>query len=329
LKLLLLLLLPLACSTPPIEPPARKAASDPPRDLPKDAGAETGPSPSSLFPLARALFADRSDVDDLVSRCGAEARCLFEERYKPDARALEIAHGLFVRHGIVSGVEAAHVMDGGYRGRIRIVPAVPGGPSLKHLAWVADAFDDIDAFFTQFGSAAYRYKPLEVRFMRSVAARTPSAYAVDWTIAWNLDGSLHTSGDAVRETLIHEIFHLNDARENGSWSDAALGPTFDVIVKRCGTATSCLAPYSPNDTIVRGGTYYSFQPGNGVREYAAELALRYVREQRAILRKLPRPKPFKCGPKENVTAWNAMRDTFFGGVDHVAACGSRQPIDPP
>jgi hypothetical protein len=44
---------------------------------------------------------------------------------------------VFARYGIVSGVEAAHLMDGGYRGQIRIVPAVPAGPSLKHLAWVA------------------------------------------------------------------------------------------------------------------------------------------------------------------------------------------------
>jgi hypothetical protein len=310
-----------ACSAPPrIEPPQREAAA-PLVDAPREA-VDAGPS---VVTVARALFREREDVDGLVTRCSPDVRCLFEDRYKADPHALEIAYGMFVRHGIVCGVEAAHVMDGGYRGRIRIVPEVPVLASRKHLAWVADAFEDIDAFFTRFGKATYRYKPLEIRFMRSVAARTPSAYAVDWTIAWNVDGSLHTSGDAVRETLVHEIFHLND----GAWSESALGPTFDAIVKRCGTRIPCLAPYSPNDTIVRGGTYYSFQPGNGVREYAAELALRYVREQRAMLRTLTPPKPFKCGPPENAAAWNAMRDAFFGGIDYVAPCGSRQPIDPP
>ena len=77
-----------------------------------------------------------------------------------------------------------------------------------------------------------------------------------------------------------------------------------------------------DDTIVRGGTYYSFQPGNGVGEYAAELALRYYREQRAALRALPRPRPFKCGPPENARAWALVRDELFGGIDVVPPCGS-------
>ena len=44
----------------------------------------------------------------------------------------------------------------------------------------------------------------------------------------------------------------------------------------------CLAPFAPNDTKVRAtGTYYAFQPNNGdaVHEYAAELAVRYFKEQ--------------------------------------------------
>src|SRR5262249_34332672 len=136
---------------------------------------------------------------------------------------------------------------------------------------------------------------------------------------------LHTSADAARETLFHEIFHLNDEARSGSWwSPGALGATFDAIVRKCGTKAACLAPYTPNDTMVRGGTYYSFQPGNGVREYAAELALRYYREQRAALRSLPstRAKPFKCGPPENASSWAAMRDEFFGGIDVVPPCRS-------
>jgi hypothetical protein len=95
---------------------------------------------------------------------------------------------------------------------------------------------------------------------------------------------------------------------------------FDVAAKKCGTNTACLTPYTPNETQVRGGTYYSFVPGNGVGEYAAELALRYYREQRAVLRHLPKVKPFKCGPPENAAAWAAMRDEFFAGIDVVPAC---------
>ena len=144
-------------------------------------------------------------------------------------------------------------------------------------------------------------------------------YAHDWTVAYNFAGTLNISGDMVRETMFHEIFHLNDAT-HGDWSPSALGTIFDVVAKKCGTSIPCLAPYTPNETIVRGGTYYSFQPGNGVSEYAAELALRYYREQRASLRGLPKVKPFKCGPSENGKAWALMRDEFFEGVDAVPAC---------
>ena len=261
-------------------------------------------------------------------------RCLFEARYRGDEKAGRLANELFSRWQIIAGVEAPHVMDGGYRGMIRIEPALPLGPERKHIAWIVDAFRDYDAFFEELarygasgtarptGSTRYRFRPLTLRFMRSVAARTPSAYASDWTVAWNLAGSLHTSADAARETLFHEVFHLNDAtRDPAWWSPGALGGIYDGVVRRCGTKIACLAPYTPNDTIVRGGTYYSFQPGNDVREYAAELALRYYREQRAALRGLPRPKPFKCGPPENGRAWKLIRDEFFGGVDAVPACG--------
>jgi hypothetical protein len=119
--------------------------------------------------------------------------------------------------------------------------------------------------------------------------------------------------------MFHEIFHLND-EAHGGWSTGALGTVFDAVAKKCGTSIPCLAPYTPNDTIVRGGTYYSFQPGNGVTEYAAELALRYYREQRATLRGLAKVKAFKCGPSENAKAWSAMRDEFFAGIDTVPEC---------
>ncbi len=75
--------------------------------------------------------------------------------------------------------------------------------------------------------------------------------------------------------------------------------------------------------MVRGGTYYAFQPGNGeaVHEYAAELALRWYLEQRTVRRgdKLRRP-AFKCGPPENRRAWDALVAEFFGGADAVPAC---------
>jgi hypothetical protein len=305
------------------------------------ASAAAAPEPT-FDEVARILYAGAENAGALAGTCPtslpseARIRCLFDERYRADPKAAKLANELFVRWRVVAGVEAGHTMDGGYRGMIRIEPSLPVGPERRHIEWLADAVRDFDVFFDELArygashggsaksGAIYRFKPITLRFMRSVAARTPSAYAADWTVAWNLAGSLNVSGEASRETLFHEVFHLNDATHGtpGSewWSVAALGPTFDAIVAKCGTKIPCLAPYSPNETIVRGGTYYSFQPGNGVREYAAELALRYYREQRAVLRSLPAVKPFKCGPAENRRVWDSIREEFFSGVDAVPAC---------
>jgi hypothetical protein len=304
-----------------------------------DAGVTEPAVPEPSFDeVANVLFTDRANVATATAPCpsslpsDARVRCLYDERYRGDSKAAGLAHELFVRWRIIAGVEIGHTMDGGYRGMIRIEPAVPISAERKHLEWVVTAMRDFDQFFAELekqpGSGParprYRFKPITLRFMRSVAARTPSAYAHDWEVAYNLAGSLNTSADAVRETLFHEVFHLNDAArpppEGGAWSFATLQRTYDAIVKKCGARTPCLAPYTPNDTMVRNGTYYSFQPGNDVREYAAELALRYYREQRAALRSLPRTKSFKCGPPENVRSWEAMRDEFFGGIDAVPPC---------
>src|SRR5690606_9231625 len=128
--------------------------------------------------------------------------------------------------------------------------------------------------------------PIRLRFFRSVGRTTPSAYASGWTVAYNVSGSLHTSADAVRETMFHETFHLNDTA-HGRWSATALTSHYRAILDRCTRGamleTACLRPYAPNETMVRGGTYYAFQPGNGVWEYAAELAIRYYREHRDVL----------------------------------------------
>jgi len=308
-------------------------------DASAGASVEAPDEPAATYEtVSRILFADRG-APSSVAACppslppDARVRCLYDERYRGDPRAASLAHELYVKWNIVAGVELAHTMNGGYRGMIRIEPAVPTGENRKHLEWVAAAFADFEQFFAElqrFGAAhgkpkatrkRFRYRPLTLRFMRSAApARTPAAYARDWTVAYNFVGTLNVSADAVRETMFHEIFHLND-EARGDWSPGALSDVFDAVVKKCGTSIACLAPYSPNDTIVRGGTYYSFQPGNGVREYAAELALRYYREQRAALRdSSPKPKPFKCGPAGNARAWARMRDDLFDGIDAVPAC---------
>ncbi len=233
--------------------------------------------------------------------------------------------------GDLPGPGDAEIMDGGYRGMIRLVPELPVGRYRGHLAWVLAAARDFDGFFAALDARApgrapaFRWRDLDVRFIRSVGKHTPSAFARPWTFSYNVEGSLLKSETAVRETLFHEIFHMNDA-DHAGWSGTALRADYDAIVARCGTtraAIPCLAPYAPGTTKVRGGTYYAFQPDNGdpVHEFAAELALRYYVEQRQMLHAgaLARP-AFKCGPAENARAWTALVDEFFGGRDLVPAC---------
>jgi hypothetical protein len=244
--------------------------------------------------------------------------------YKADPKAETIARALFDDYGDVATVGVDEIMDGGYRGKIHLVPELPINGYRKHLEWVAAAMKEIDDFFSAFTNAPkYRWKQLTFQFVRSVRKRTPSAYATGWSITHNVAGSLLTSARGVRETYFHELFHLNDFDHN-DWSGRALAKDYAAIVRKCGTKVGCLEPYAPNDTKVRAtGTYYAFQPNNGnaVHEYAAELALRYFKEQTEMKSagKLSR-KPFKCGPPENARAWQALVDEFFAGEDRTPTC---------
>lgn len=284
--------------------------------------ARAEPAPEVSLPAATKLLSPREkttcrDVD-----------CLLAKAYADDPKALALARALFAATGDVAGMGPTEVMDGGFRGAIRLVPQLPKGAYRQHLAWVLAAMNDIDAFFTALyadssATPSYRWRALELRFVRSIKKRTPSAYAFDWTIEYNVEGSLLTSAAGVLETLFHELFHNNDFA-HGDWSAKTLQADYDAIVRRCGTKGACLAPFAPGTTKVRAtGTYYAFQPnnGNGVHEYAAELAVRYFREQSQMLRagKLARP-AFKCGPAENGRAWSAFVSEFFGGRDLVPAC---------
>ncbi len=324
-----------ACHSTPVSPPPPAASPPPPASSPvadaPSASPPPVPEPIPRLDPASILFPDPATAPPGVSGCVSvrdergRARCLFGLRYQGDPEATRIAIDLFEDSGDVAGVQVEQDMEGGFRGRIHLVPEVPVGRYRRHLAWVAAATRDFDAFFASLAAPSpvrYRIRPLALRFFRSVGRTTPSAYAEGWTVSYNVAGSLHGSADAVRETLFHEIFHLNDA-SHGDWSQSRLRSIFDAIVKRCGTRVDCLRPYAPGDTLVRGGTYYAFQPDNGeaVHEYAAELALRWYREQRAAHRgeKLGRS-PFKCGPDENRQAWAALAAEFFGGADAVPPC---------
>lgn len=266
------------------------------------------------------------DADD-----HAAIRCLIEKRYENEPSAKTLALSLFDGAGHIAGVESEHMMDGGFRGTIHIVPEWPWRQYKKHLEWVTSSANDFSVFFDKLATKTdkpfrYRHRAIAFKFLRSVNRKTPSAYASEWSIGYNVSGSLHGSVDAVRETLFHEIFHLNDsehAQGSVNWSEKALRTIHDAILAQCSTRISCLTPYAPMPTMVRGGTYYAFQPNNGdaVHEYGAELATRYYREHRAIFRgeKLP-GRAFKCGPKENAEAWKLFADEFFGGIDLIPVC---------
>jgi hypothetical protein len=275
------------------------------------------------------LFGPASTDADARAACRADhpeperVACLLGARYRGDARAAKVAIDLHARAGVIAGVDSDHIMDGGYRGLLHLLPALPTGAERRHLEWVAEAFAEYDAFFGDAGmraGARFRWRDLAVRFFRSERVRTPSAYAHGWGIGYNLAGSLNVSGAMVRETLFHELFHLNDEL-HGDWSPRALDPIRASILAKCGASTPCLAPYAPSGTIVRGSTYYAFHPKVTVIEYAAEVALRYFREQRAAMRgEHLGERPFKCGPPENARAWALVAQEFFGGVDRVPAC---------
>lgn len=284
------------------------------------AGSPVAAAPAIDVPVARTLLPGFDDCGDVA--------CLIERAYQADPKASQLALALWTESGDLAGVGPDEVMDGGYRGKIHLVPQLPTGNYRRHLTWVAEATRAIDKFFAELfaneRAPRYRWRALAFRFVRSIKKRTPSAYATGWAIEYNVEGSLLTSAAGVRETVVHELFHNND-EDHGDWSANHLQADYDAILARCGAspAVSCLAPYAPNTTMVRGGTFYAFQRnnGNGVHEYAAELAVRYFKEQSEMLAadKLARP-AFKCGPAANARAWHALVDEFFGGRDLVPPC---------
>lgn len=281
----------------------------------------------------RTVFPEPTEADArTIHRCAdlgtdtVDAQsCLLNATLGSDAAALQLAETLLRTHGHLVGVTPAFVMDGGFRGDIRVEPIRPLGALRVHLERVVGALNDINMFLAAVEARApqpmrYRWKPMPIRFFESVGRKTPSAY-VDWEgVAYNVRGSLNTSVPRVVETLFHELFHDND-RRHGSWSSRVLDTGYARVLQRCGARTACLKPYAPHTTIVRGGTYYAFQPGNGVGEYAAELAIRFHAETaQALAGKKATGPPFKCGPPQNALAWNALVEEFFGGLDLSPAC---------
>lgn len=279
------------------------------------------------------LFTADGGPPAAAARCAegtaqAQIDCLLGVRFASDAKAARIAREMYAATGSVAGLLPAQDFDGAYRGKLKLVPHLPVRDQRQHLAWLAAALSDIDAVYgelARMGALDYRWTDFDLRFFRSLKRRTPSAVAQGWRISYNVAGSLFTSEARVRETLAHEIFHLNDDTPGGRWSERALSAIYRRILVKCDLHDlECLAPFAPDSIVVRvkGGTYYSFMPDNGVTEYAADLAKRYFVEQRTVMRGGTVKKPFKCLTPENAEAWALLIERFYGSVDRVPACGA-------
>lgn len=306
-----------------------------PADAPPDAGPASPPSTALTLAQARALLFPAGDgpgCDDDGTAPGAAHRCLLRAAYASDADAAALAIELYERTGAIAGLGRDEQMAGGYRGTIHLVPRLPIGVHRVHLQRVRDALIGLEAFLaglaTRGGatsppaSPTFRWRDVQLRFVESVGRKTPSAYASGFDVTYNVMGSLLTTAGGVADTMIHELFHSNDGAR-GDWSARALRAEFDGIVAACPKLErTCLAPYAPGTTTVKGGTYYAFQPNNGdaVHEYGAELALRYVREHRDVLAGRTVKARFKCGPAVNARTWRLLADEFFAGIDLVPAC---------
>ncbi len=314
--------------------PSRPSGCQPTSVASTDAGAH-GPidklTPAELRTLVTCMIAERYGIPNGVA---TDQKSRNKNAVRDQLLALYAATGDVMAPGLPDN------MDGGYRGIIKLVPVEPSADP-KHLGWVIAALRDYDEFFNQLAEATrtnartdnkeqntafdFRWRALTLRFVRSEKKRTPAAFAMPWTVTYNIAGSLHRNGDLVRETLFHEIFHMNDFAHS-AWSATSLRTDYDAILLKCKTAknpTACFAPYAPGTTKVRGGTYYAFTSNNGdsVNEYGAELALRYYVEQREMLQRgRLRQKAFKCGPAENTRSWDALIKEFFVGRDLVPAC---------
>jgi hypothetical protein len=296
-----------------------------------DSAPTASPSSARAEAAERVLFlATHLRTTELREACPAtlaevpRIRCLLSLRYADETESKKLALVLYDETGSLAGLLPEETTEDGRGQKVQLKPARPIGANRQHLQWILDAMREYTRFLDalrvrQKRPVAMRDRPLDFRFFYTDKGGSPSAFAVGQNIGYNLFGAVNVHDEAVRDTLFHEIFHLNDAWHEG-FSARALAPIEARILERCKGERRCLLPYAPTDTTMNGKLYAFIDGGTG-REYAAEIALRYFREQRLALEGKPLPiPPFKCGPPENAEAMTLVADEFFGGVDVIPEC---------
>src|SRR5262249_43471830 len=160
---------------------------------------------------------------------------------------------LYSETGSLAGLLPEETTDDGHGGKVRLLPARPIGQNRDHLTWIVDAFRDYQRFLKGLsakGRVTFRDRPVHFRLFYSEKGGNPSALALKRNFGYTLFASFNVPAAAVRNTLSHEIFHLNDSRHE-DWAARVIAPVFDGIVARCGQKNACLSPYSPTDTMIR------------------------------------------------------------------------------
>lgn len=271
---------------------------------------------------------DREQCDlCLRSETASEAAaCVIDEAYASDPQAASWAREL-LQMGVLVGVETQSSINANHLGQVALHPTLAVREDAHHLRWLVESLRDIESTFDRLSKLAprpmlFRTRPHGVRFYRTDHQSYPSAYAWRGVVGYNVNGPLHSTLKSVRSVLFHEIFHLND-EGHGTWSESALPETHDSILLECGEDDECLRPFAPDETRVPNGTFYPFDPRTAdVREYAADVGLRYYVEHREVLAGGLAEEPFKCRAPTNATTWERIVDEFFGGLDLTPPCTS-------
>ena len=77
----------------------------------------------------------------------ARIQCMLRTRYRRDRRAYRMVRKIYVQSGWVVGLEPAWWMNGGWRGRVRIVPQLPIRRYRYHLRYLQKTVRDYRFFF--------------------------------------------------------------------------------------------------------------------------------------------------------------------------------------